>query len=164
MRRLWRGFDGTGVRTAVGACLLAVAALFAYLVLSSGGGWQWFGGRAVAGREDTGTVAYVYRGQHYDIDDPTSFRSGPRTVWVNPARPSEATLHITVARVSDSLFVGVPAVLGSALIAAGLVQKHRRRSRPALGGGDGTGYGRGIDSATIAGILASRRRPRRAPP
>lgn len=157
MHRLAKVFDGTGVQTAIGIVLLALAALFAFLVLSSSGGWQWFSAQTVAGREDTGTVAYTYRGQTYNMDDPLSFRSGPRTVWVNPANPSQAALSVTVARISDSLFVGVPASLGCALVATGLIRKRRRSHRCGPGVEDRSAFGTGIDSETISRIVAGRR-------
>lgn len=160
MRRLWRVFDGTGGRTAAGACLIVLAALFAFVVLSSQGGWQWFGGKAVAGRESGGVVIYSYKGQVNSIDDTTSLKTGPRTVWLDPQNPSEATLNsLTLARISDSVFVGVPALVGAALVASGFVGKYRRDRRGSASDSGGTAFGSGIDADTIAKIMSDRQKP-----
>lgn len=158
MRWIRAVFDGTGIIAAVGTAFLALGVLFAALILASPNGWQWLGGQAVNAQERTGLVEYTYHGQTYDFDDTVSLRTGSRRIWINPSDPIQATLHIGVARLSDSLFVAVPVVIGAGMVATGFLRRHQRgrHHRDATGSADAS-YGYGIDPLTVAQFVTGRR-------
>ena len=158
LRRL---LGGTGLTAVVGAALIAVGLLFLVAIVASPGAWQWFGARTVPGHEVQGVVTYRVGGVAYSIDDVNSYRTGPRTVWVDPSDPARSALTVTVARASDWALTAGPIVIGGGLIGLALGRRRRQRrvmDAAILAGGD-RAYGYGIDPGTI-----ERMRARRPPP
>lgn len=164
VRALRRLFDGAGPASAVGVAVLALGTILLVVVLTSPGAWQWFGAKSVTGLESGGVVEYHYRGQSYSLDDVTAVSgsaSRPRTVYLNPADPGQASFGITVAQVSDSLFVGFPYLLGVLFVAYGFGRRRRirRRSREWDEYGPIRPFGSGIDSETIRRLTGRRENP-----
>ena len=148
LRRLFGGTGGTAV---AGGLVMAVGMLFLGAILASPGAWQWFAARPVAGQEVQGVVTYHVGGVAYSLDDVNSFRSGPRTVYVDPSDPGRAAVSVTVARASDWALTAGPVLIGAFLI--GLSFARRRRLRRVMDAGilaaGDRAFGFGIDPGTV---------------
>lgn len=162
VKALRRVFDGAGPASAIGVALVALGTIFVFVVLSSPGAWQWFGARAVAGQESGGVVTYTYQGHNYSLDDVRAFGgSGAKTVYLNPANPTEATLGVTVAEVSYTAFVALPYLMGVGFLTFAFVRRRRirKRSKDWEEYGPLRPYGSGIDSETVKRLIARRGHP-----
>ena len=153
-----RMFEGTGGWTVAASAMVFLGTVFVVAILASPGAWQWWNGTQVLGNEQNGVVYYSYQGHDYSFDDVNSFRSGPRTVWIDPSNPSKAVVSVTVAQVSDTVLTAGPYLAATLLLAAGFWRRHRNRRRRL----DPTfdpfiAYGEGIDQVTIDRMLADKR-------
>jgi hypothetical protein len=163
-----RAFTGTGPFPVLALVAAAVGTMFLVLTLNSIGGLIWTG-TAVKGQEESGLVYFRYHGQVYTVDDPGSFRSGPRTVYIDPHDPTRSTLNSTIAGGLQAAVVFGPYLAAAVFTGLAVSRKWRyvRRRREAIAGGAET-YGTGVDEATMAWLLDRQRygvhaRPRPAP-
>jgi len=162
VRRVLHHTGGFGVAA---ICFVSVGVLFLITILLSANSWQWWSARAVQGSELSGVVSYEAGGRSYSLDDPGSLRNGPRTVWVDPANPSSATLSVTVARISDTAITFGPVLIAVVLVVAGVVRsrRHARRIRAAEGD-ERAAFGTGLDPDAVRALLDERRRAEYRPP
>lgn len=157
MRRL---FAGTGGFAVAAAGMAFVGTVFLIAILSSPGSWEWWSAKHVRGSEQNGVVYYSYRGQRYSIDDADSFRSGPRDVWLDASNPSDAVLHVTVAKASDWALTAGPYTVGLAFLGAGFWRRRRiRHERAQRAAEREDGFGDGLDSGTVRRLIDKRGAP-----
>ena len=157
MRRL---FDGTGGFAWASLGTAFVGTVFLIAIFASPGSWEWWSAKKVPGSEQNGIVYYTYGGRNYSVDDVNSFRTGPRSVWVDPSNPSNSVLHVTVAQASDSLVTGGPYAASVLLLVAGFRRKRRiRRQREERALEYPDGFGDGIDANLVRRLLSERQRP-----
>jgi hypothetical protein len=155
--RVRRRFEGTGGLAWAALAAAFVGTVFLIAVLASPGSWEWTGSKQVAGTEQNGVVYYTYSGHHYSTDDVNSFRTGPRTVWVDPSNPSNAVLHVTVAQASDWAVTAGPYTACVVLLIAGFWRRRRiLRERRERAANPFIAFGDGIDDDTIRSLLAKR--------
>jgi hypothetical protein len=162
--RVRRGIGAAGGLGWIGAAFVLVGALFLGTILASAHAWMWFGAKSVQATETQGVVRYVFKGQRYSIDDTASDRTGGRTVWLNPADPSQADLTVTVAEISDTALTAGPMIIGIILFSVGLMRARRYDRRNDAEARTGVSFGTGLDPGVVHAILqqqrdAGRRRP-----
>lgn len=144
--------------------MAGVATTFLAFTLSSIGGLVWTG-TAVKGSEQAGLVYYTYKGHVYTVDDINSYRTGPRTVYVDPGNPARAVLNTPVAGGIQLATVAVPYLIAVAF-AVWAVRRRRFyvRRRRAANDQFGPGkYGLGIDDQTMQRLLERQRNPDQDP-
>lgn len=139
------------------ACFAFVGTFFLILVLANTSGLLWTG-HEVHASERGGIVYYTYRGASYSTNDPGSYRTGPRTVWIDPGKPSRVAFDGWVPRVSESLVVGGPYLASVAFGAGALVRKRRYvRTRQRVESQAAETFGDGLDRDTVERLLARQR-------
>lgn len=156
--RLLRPFEGTGLYPVAAVLLMLIGTCFLVSNLLSSSAILWTG-KAVKAREDGGIVYYQYRSQTYSLNDPNSYGSGARTVYLDPSNPNRAMLYTTASRVFDVVTVGGPYAAAAGFFAAGFVYRGRTRRRLTAEReepGSQT-FGQGLDSEVIAQVVARRK-------
>lgn len=160
-RRIRRALEGSGPLLAVSAGLAALGTIFLVLTLTSIGGLVWIG-TPVHGMEQNGIVAYSYHGQSYSIDDTGSYRTGPRTVYIDSSNPSRAVLYTWDSQAIQDSIVAVP-YLGAVvflLVAVRIQWRYTRRRRDRDRHPERrAAFGEGLDPEVIRQILAARQTP-----
>jgi len=104
-------------------------------------------------------VSYSYQGQNYNVDDPDSTRTGPRTVYIVASDPSDGELHARVNQVIDWTITAGPYSVGTVFVAAGFAHKKRNRRRSVRAESDPSegSYGQGLDEETVQRLLAQQK-------
>ena len=141
-----------------------IGTILLVLNLSSVGGLVWTG-TPVHGSEQGGLVYYTYGGHVYTLDDLGSFRTGPRTVYVDPSNPGRAVLNHAVWGGLQLASVAVPYLLALGFAVGTIRRKRFFLSRQRLArenGGQGT-YGIGLDDGTMQRLLERQRTVPRPP-
>jgi hypothetical protein len=160
-------FNGTGAFPWIGLAFGVVGLAFFASILLTPGGWQWWmDAKAVQGTEQNGIISYSYRGATNSIDDPNSFRTGNRTVYLLPSDPSNAELHNAGNVILDWGTTGGPLLLGTGFVIAGFIRKNhnsRRRRRVAVNS-SAASFGAGLDSETVRRLIADQKGDRRNRP
>jgi hypothetical protein len=149
---------------AIAAGLAVLGTIFLVFTLTSIGGLVWIG-TPVHGVERDGIVYYSYGGQQYTIDDSGSYRTGPRTVYVDSSKPTRAVLATFGSQAIQDSIVGVPWIAALAFFVLAIRRKWRyvryrrdRETRPE----QRPSYGEGLDPELIRRVLATREVPRAA--
>jgi hypothetical protein len=150
--------DG-GLYSVGGLIMALIATIFLAAILTSPGSWEWWSAVSVHGLETGGVVSYSYRGQTYSLDDEGSTADGRRTVYLNPANPSQGVLGIEVAQISDSVVTGGLYLASAAFLVAVAVRRRAKRVRQSADP-DPNRFGEGIDAETVHRIIESRRSER----
>ncbi len=139
-----RLFGGTAPWSALGVIFIVIGALFFVSIILSPKGWEWWmHSQAIHGMERDGIIYYTYRGENYSIDDPSSMRTGPRTVWVIPSDPADAAVHGAPTIVLDWLVTLGPAATGVVCFGVGFAMKRRKTRENEAFAQDGFGCGLG---------------------
>jgi hypothetical protein len=153
-----RWFEGTGPFPILAVIMAAVGTMFLVLTLSSIGGLVWTG-TAVKGNEQGGLVYYTYKGHVYTVDDLNSYRTGPRTVYVDPGNPGRAVLNTPVSGGIQLATVGGPYLIAAGFVVWSVRRKRfylkRRREANELGGD--AKFGLGLDDHTMQRLLDRQR-------
>lgn len=150
--RLGAVLDGAGWSVGLATALFVFALLFVALDFQSPEIVLWTGHRVVA-TEQHGLAMFRWHGHAYAVDVP-GFGSGKKVdVYFNPGDPSGAMADNVPDRVVAGLFVGVPVIVGVAVLVLGLSRKRRwaRQNRGAAS------YGSGLDPEFVARQLEARR-------
>ena len=159
-----RLFNGTGAFPWIGLAFGVVGLAFFASILLTPGGWQWWmDAQAVQGTEQNGIISYSYRGTTNSIDDPNSFRTGNRTVYLIPSDPSNAELHNAGNLILDWGTTGGPLLLGTGFVIAGFIRKNQnsRKRRQAAGNSSAASFGMGLDSETVRRLIEGQKAHRR---
>jgi hypothetical protein len=148
-----------------GICLALVSVLCFVAILTSANSWQWWSARSVEGSEVSGVVTYTVAGRSYSINDQGSTHSGTRTVWVDPSNPSNSTLSVMGAQISDTAITLTPLLIALTLLTAGVVRWRRHDRRIKAGQADErAAFGTGLDPVKVRALLDRRGRTEVPPP
>ena len=151
--RLGAVLDGAGWSVGLAAALFVLALLFVALDFQSPEIVLWTG-HHVVGTEQHGLATFRWHGEAYTVDVP-GFGSGKKVdIYFNPGDPSGAMADNVPDRLFAELFVGVPVIVGVAVLVVGLTRKRRwarRQSRKAAS------YGSGLDPEFVARQLKAYR-------
>ena len=159
-----KAFQGTGKFPVISACFALVGTVFLVLVLMNTSGLLWIG-HEVHASERGGIVYYTYKGASYSINDPGNYRTGSRTIWIDPGKPSRVAFDGWVPRVSESLVVGGPYLAAAALGIGAVVRKRRYvRTRRRIESQESDNFGDGLDRDTVERLLARQRADARGGP
>ena len=128
-------FDGAGafVAGAVVLFLIAVLALLLELQLPTAVLWT---GQAVTGTERGGIVFFQWHGQQRTFSAPGYGSAKSVIVYLDPSNPGSAVLDSNSDRIWPGMFVGVPALAGTALLLAGGTRNYRWKRRNVKRGED----------------------------
>ncbi|HWG63524.1 MAG TPA: hypothetical protein VG253_17670 [Streptosporangiaceae bacterium] len=124
MGKLRDTFDGIGWSLGVSAALFAFALLAALLLLQTTESLLWVGQRVV-GTEQGGIVTYFWQGQRYSLSAPGFGSARATSVFLDPGNPGNAMTENVPERTFAAALVGLPAIAGFAVLAAGLTRKRR---------------------------------------
>lgn len=145
--------DGAGWSVGLAAALFVFALLYVVLDFQSPEIVLWTGHRVVV-TEQRGLAMFRWQGQAYTVDVP-GFGSGNKVdIYFNPGDPSRAMADSVPDRVVGGLFVGVPVIVGVAVLVVGLSRKRRWARRQSRGTAS---YGSGLDPDFVARQLEARR-------
>jgi hypothetical protein len=161
LRRFRQVVEGCGPQLAAAAALATLGTIFLIFTLTSIGGLMWIG-TPVHGHEQDGIVYYSYGGQQYTIDDNGSFRTGPRTVYVDSGKPTRATLETTSSLAIQDAIVGVP-YLGAVVFALVAIRRKWRYARRRRDHDEHpeqrASFGEGLDPELVRRVLSERKAP-----
>jgi len=134
--RLGAWFDGAGWLVGSAVVLFVFALLVVLLEFQSPDVVLWTGHR-VTGTEQGGIVYYRWQGQTYSVDAPGYGSSTAVSVWLDPGDPGNAMIDNAANRAVVASLVGLPLIVGVALLAVGPTRRYRwaRGVAPAVGYG-----------------------------
>jgi hypothetical protein len=151
--RLGAVLDGAGWSVGLAAALFVFALLFVALDFQSPEIVLWTGHRVVA-TEQHGLAMFRWHGQAYAVDVP-GFGSGKKVdIYFHPGDPAGGMADNVPDRVVAGLFVGVPVIVGVAVLVVGLTRKRRWARRQSRGAAS---YGSGLDPEFVARQLKAYR-------
>jgi hypothetical protein len=154
MRVRLRGLlDGAGWSVGLAAVLFVFALLAAILIAQAPESLLWTGQHAV-GNEQDGLIVFRWHGQNYSAATTGDGFAKSAGVYFDPANPDDAIPDNGPERAFTGALVGVPALAGVLVLAAGLTRKRRwaRRQRRVA-----TQYGGGLDQEFVSRQLENRR-------